>query len=85
MAGNQGIALDCIIADHVVVLQNFEVLHTVVVDAIELFWDLHTFEVEEEKMFISDNIIEGNFVWGDTRFQESKMKASKDSVIIAVS
>jgi len=50
----------------------------------ELFWDLHTFEGEEEKMFISDNIIEGNFVWEDTRFQKFKMKASKDSVIVAV-
>ena len=83
MAGNQGIALN-IISDHVVVLQNFEVLHTAVVDAMELFWDLHTFEGEEEKMFISDNIIEGNFVWEDTRFQKFKMKASKDSVIVAV-
>jgi hypothetical protein len=62
LAGIQDIVSDCIISDHVAVLQYFDVCRTVVVDAVVLFWDLYTFEGEEEKIFLFDDIIEGNFV-----------------------
>jgi len=80
----QGIVLDCIISNHVLVLQKFELFHIVVVDVMGSLWDLHTFEGEEEKMFIFDNIIEDSFVSEDIHLLVSQMKANKDLVIIVV-